>query len=221
MNRTKWLLATAMIFGVLGVGLWLLWLRIAAINSVFLTTTSPAQTYTVRISGRQNRPRLPVVTHMAWFSVTRGSEAFLVNEYLHSGDWLDPSFDIAYPQQNWPSENVLHLFREESFSGGEPNRIIVKNSSGESLKYLLVVSIDAHLLLDVRPKSQIELKVPPQRGDVFFVSVEGQFNDGHAHKRVGQNCAVNKQQQPPTCYVDIGAGGATFASAGSEQYPSK
>src|ERR1044072_6769910 len=131
MNRTKRLLATVIACGILGLGLWILWVRIAAASLVFLMTTSPAQTYTVSIAGQKDRPRLPALVNTVRFSVTKKFETFLVNQYMHSGDWLDPSFAMLYPQHNWASENVLHLFREEYFSGGEPGRLIVKNSSGE------------------------------------------------------------------------------------------
>lgn len=217
MNRFKWLLGTVVIFGVMGVGVWLLWLRVTAINSVFLTTTSPAQTYTVRISGRKERPRVPFVMNTSWFSVNKGSEDFLQNEYLHSGDWLDPSFDILYPEHNWPSENVLHFFRGEYFKGGEARRVVVKNSSSQAMKYVLVVSLDTHLLFDVQPNSQIELKVPPGRADTAYISVEGQYSDGRALKRIGQNFGVTKQQTG-TCYVDVSDGGVKFDSAGWEKY---
>jgi len=216
MNSTKRLLATVIACGILGVGLWILWVRIAVASSVFLTTTSPAQTYTVNIAGKKDRPRFPALVNTVRFSVTKGSETFLVNQYLHSGDWFDPSFAILYPQHNWPNENVLHLFREEYFSGGEPGRLIVKNSSGETIKYLLVISHDAHLLFDVQSNSQIELKVPPPRGDIFYISVEGQFNDARLQKRVGQNFIVNKR--PAIFYVDVGDTAATFESPGWEKY---
>jgi len=218
-NRTKRLLATVIVCGTLGVGLWMLWVRIAAADPVFLTTTSPAQTYTVSIAGQKDRPRFPAIVNTVTFSVTKRSETFLGSQYLHSGDWLDPSFSILYPQHNWPSENVLHFFREEYFSGGEPLRLIVKNSSGETIKYLLVVSHDAHLLFDVQANSKTELKIPPPRGDIFYISVEGQFTDGRAQKRVGQNFIVNKR--PATFYVDVGDTAAAFESTGWEKYTPK
>ena len=219
MNKAKRLLATVIVCGTLGIGLWLLWVWIASAGPVILTTTSPAQTYTVSLSGQKDSPRLPALMNTVTFSVTKRSETFLVNEYLHSGDWFDASFAILYPQHNWTSENVLHLFCDEYFSGGDPIRLIVKNISGETINYLLIIKHDAHLLFDVQSNSQIELKVPPSRGDTFYVSVEGQFKDAQPLKQVGQNFVVHKK--PATLYVDVGKTGATFESPDWKKYSPK
>lgn len=219
MKKAKRLLIVLIVCGTLGVGLWTLWDLITTARPVFLTTTSPSETYTVSIAGQKDRPYLPVLVNTVRFSVTKNSETFLVNQYLHSGDWLDPSFAMLYPQYKWANENDLHLFREEYFSGGEPVRLIVKNSSGETIKYLLIDTHDAHLLFDVQSNSQIELKVPPARGDLFYVGVEGQYKDARPLKSFGQDFIVNKK--PATLYVDINNIGATFESPDWKKYTPK
>lgn len=182
----KPLAATVIVSGTLGVSLWLLWLWIASAGPVFLTTTSLEQTYTVSLAGQKDRPHLPALMSTVSFRVTKRRETFLVHEYLHSGDWFDPSFAILYPEHNWTSENVLHLFRDEYFRSGDPIRLIVKNSSGETIKYPLIVTSDAHLLFDVRSHSQIELKVPPRRRNLFYCQHTARLRRGPAARQEGR-----------------------------------
>ena len=96
------------------------------------------------------------------------------------------------------------------FSGGHPIRLIVKNSSGETINYLLIVTHDAHMVFDVQSQLANRTKVAPSLRDTFYVSVEGQFKDAQPLKQVGQNFVVNKK--PATLYVDVGNTGATFES---------
>src|SRR5215213_1569203 len=78
----------------------------------FLTTSSPNGTYVVRLFGQKDRPKVPMVSHEVVFSVTREGKALSADNFFHSGDWLDPSFDLIYPQHSWVKENVLHFYRE-------------------------------------------------------------------------------------------------------------
>lgn len=78
--------------------------KITTEPEAFLSTSSPRGTYTVRLTGRKDRPKVPFVSHRVVFSVSRDKEVFLANKYLHSGDWFDPSFDLWYPEHTWVSQ---------------------------------------------------------------------------------------------------------------------
>ena len=63
--------------------------RFAFPTPVILTSSSPAGTYIVTLTGQSDRPRFPAVIHTVSFSVVKDQKAFLLERYLHSGDWLD------------------------------------------------------------------------------------------------------------------------------------
>jgi hypothetical protein len=44
-------------------------------------------------------------------------------------DWFDPSFDGLYPDHAWESDNILHFYKKEFFSDGQPDKIVVLNKT--------------------------------------------------------------------------------------------
>ena len=128
-------------------------------REVVLTTSSPANTYTVTLAGQRDRPKVPLLYHQVRFSVSKskGAKESLTNKYLHSGDWFDPSFDHLYRQHNWVQENVLQLYNEEFFNDGERENIVVQNKTDKVIEYLRVRSTDTFLLFDIQPGATFTL----------------------------------------------------------------
>lgn len=157
---------------------------------VFLTTSSPGKTYTVHLAGQKDRPHIPAISHKVYFSVLKNSENFLSDKQVHSGDWLDPSFEISYPRHTWVSENVLSFYRNEYFSKGTLNTLTVVNSTNEIIKYLRVISDCMVLLFDIQPKSMTELSIPAPRGNLKWVSVEGEYSEGRSIKKNGVDFVI-------------------------------
>ena len=155
---------------------WLYWFKFR--EPLILTTTSPASTYTVVLNGRADRPGLFGLEHTVRFRVLKSGQQVVSDQTLHSGDWFDPSYSILYPQHAWQSENVLHFYRKEYFDGGQPSTIVVGNKSNQTIKYLMVNSINAYLLFDLQPGSVTTLRIPPTRGDLTYLRVEGVYADG-------------------------------------------
>lgn len=215
--RAVFLLAIAVSAAVAGV--WISRRLPVLANPVFLTTSSPKQTYRVRLSGRSKQPSLPIVVNTVYFSVEKQSQSFLADKYVHSGDWFDPSYNHLYPQHDWAGENVLHLYDAEDFADGSPSKIVVRNSSPEAIKYLRVTAGDTHLLLDLEPGSQTELKIPSTRGDLEYVVVEGEFSSSKPIENVGQNFFVN--HEPSTFYIDVAGTTPTIESPHRQKYQSK
>lgn len=188
-------------------------------TDVFLTTSSPKGSYVVSLSGRKDRPKLPMVSHEVSFSVTKDGKASSTNNYLHSGDWLDPSFDILYPQHEWITENVLHFYRKEFFNEGERESILVQNKTTKVIEYLRVTSVDSFLLFDVQPDATITLVISGPRADNRWVTVEGEFSDRQRIKRTGIGFLFAKDAKGPFTYqVDINADGLIIESPGLEKY---
>jgi hypothetical protein len=71
--------------------------RVIHSPSVFLTTTSPSGAYTVNLTGQKERPMWPFVAHTVQFNVLKNNRSILSDKYLHSGDWMDTSYEISFP----------------------------------------------------------------------------------------------------------------------------
>jgi hypothetical protein len=170
----------------------------------FLASSSPAGTYTVLLSGRPERPRVPAVVNSVWFRVVKGHDAFIGERYLHSGDWLDPSFSILYPNHTWTTENTLHFYREEYFQRGGPCKVVIENNSSRLIKYLKVTSDDTYLLFDLQPKSKSRVNISPARGSIIFISAEGEFSEGASIQKTGENFRIqNCSDEPISFYINI------------------
>src|SRR5829696_1819241 len=166
----------------------------------FLSTTSPQGTYTVQLTGQQDRPRIPFVEHEVRFSVTRDEKAHLANKFLHSGDWMDPSFELWYPEHSWLNEHVLQFYKKEFRSDGAQESVLVVNKTSETILYLRVASVDTFLILDAAPGSATTLTVSAPRTDSRWISVEGEFAGGRSIKREGVGFAIPKGQKGPFVY---------------------
>ena len=82
-----------------------------------------------------------------------------MNKHLHSGDWLDPSFDLLYPQHTWVRVDLLHFHRKEFFDEGRRESIIIQNRTNRVIQYLQVTSVDSFLLFDILPGALTTLVV--------------------------------------------------------------
>jgi len=170
----------------------------------FLASSSPTGTYTVLLTGRPKRPRVPAVVNSVWFSVVKGNHVFIGERYLHSGDWFDPSFSMLYPNHAWSSENILHFYREEYFQRGRPCKVVIENHSEQVIKYLRVTSDDIYLLFDLQPKFASSVNISPPRGSIMFIGADGEFSDGRSIEKTGENFRVqNCSDEQIRFYINI------------------
>lgn len=102
-------------------------------SSAFLTTTSPQGTYTIDFTGQRDRPVVPLVDHSVRFNVFKDGKPFASDKDLHSGDWLDPSFDLLFPQHQWLSDKTLHLYREEYRRETPHDSVVVTNNTDSEI----------------------------------------------------------------------------------------
>ena len=127
-----------------------LWLSVAIHNAYvearpFSSMSSPTGAYTVNLTGRKERPSLSPNT--VNYHVLKAGEPFLPSAYLHSAlDFMDLSFEAGYPDHRWVSDNVLQLYREQYFSEGVRDEVVVVNRTGQIIKHLRVRSVDQFLL---------------------------------------------------------------------------
>jgi hypothetical protein len=188
-------------------------------NDVFLTTSSPKGTYTVHLSGQRDWPKVPFRLNNVFFSVVKDGKKALTNKYLHSGDWLDPSFDHAYPLHNWIRDDVLHFYRKEVLNEAGQERIVIQNRTNTAVQYLLVTSVESFLLFDVQPGAVITLAVPPVPADLRWISAEGEFVEDRKIKRTGADFMLRSGAGGPfVYYVYIDEDGLKIESPNLQKY---
>lgn len=142
----------------------------------FLTTSSPQGTYTVNFIGKKERPVIPLVDHLVRFNVFKQDVLFLTERKLHSGDWLDISFDNLYPDQRWIDDKSLQLYREQYHRDTPLDVILVSNDTDTKIAHLRIHSIDSILLFDIEPRATSKFMVAGARMDFKSVYLEGEFN---------------------------------------------
>lgn len=154
--------------------------KIVAEPPVFFTTHSPTGMYTVFLSGQKERPALFTVE--VRFDVLKDGNRFWTDQYLHSGDAMDLSFELGYPDYRWVGDNILQFYNEENFDKGRPQAIFLANRSKQTIKHLKLQAWDKFLIFDVQPGDEVRLSASPLKGGYPWVSIEGEFYDGQRFK---------------------------------------
>lgn len=218
MRRAKLLIAIVVVLLISA----LFWTYI--LNRVFfnapdiLTSSSPSGTYSVTLSGQSDEPSFPIVEHTVYFRVVKDGGPFLTGKYFHSGDWFDPSFSILYPQHSWLSENILYFYSEEFSQQGTAGTAVVTNKSDKPISYLKVVSDTAYLLFDLQPGSTTRLRIAPARGDLLYISAEGEFPDNVKIERTGVDFKVRQPSTPVEYHIVISGVVPSIDSPQLEKY---
>jgi len=145
---------------------------------VWLSTSSPNKTYTVELTGHKGRGGFLFMSEVR-FNVIRNGQAIVKDAYAHSGDLMDISFELAYPEHAWVSENVMrfwgnsHLPEEREKS----DTLLISNEAGIEIKYLRIKLKDMFLVFDMPPHSTLKFSSTHQSWS-SGVWVEGEFEDG-------------------------------------------
>jgi hypothetical protein len=202
----KWMLSVCALLGAVWISLVLY--DAAVESNPFFTTPSPGGTYTVELTGQKRRPLF--FTNTVNYHVLKNGQPFIQSTYIHSGDFMDISFELAYPNHRWVSGDTLQLYREQYFNDGRPDTLVVVNRAGQVIKHLKVASQDQFLFFDLQPGTEMKLLNSRPRGDYKGIDVVGEFYDG---RRINSEETLRPGKElsdPFTYYIYINADGATF-----------
>ncbi len=169
----------------------------SAVKTIFLSTSSPNGTYTVNLTGRKERPVF--FTNEVRFDVLKNGKPFVSDQFLHSGDAMDLSFESGYPDYRWVDQNILHFYRGQNFNGSKPDALVVVNNTDKVIKYLIVYSTDKFLIFDLKPHSETNLLTSQSRGDSNGFSVKGEFAEGGNFEN-GASFKIRKELRGPFTY---------------------
>jgi len=182
-------------------------------GNMFLVTSSPLQTYTVKLTGQKERPRFFTVE--VRFDAYRQGSPIWMNQYLHSGDWMDISFELAYPDHHWRSENILHFYREENFRNRDrgPTVATLINDTDQVIEYLKLESEDIFLIFDLHPHSKAVLEISPPMSDVQGIGIEGKFSNGETFQKGAGFDVKDKRKVPLTYTISLNDNDISIASS--------
>src|SRR6187399_1753704 len=85
-----------------------------ALKPPFFATVSPDKSYTVELYGQKERPAL--FTAEVGAVVLKGGSVFWPYQTLHSGDFMDLSFELGWPDHRWIGNNILQFYSENELS---------------------------------------------------------------------------------------------------------
>lgn len=185
---------------------------------VWLSTSSPNKTYTVELTGEKGRGGF-IFYNTVQFNVLRSGQNIVRNAHAHSGDWMDISFELAYPEHAWVSENVMRFWRNPHLPEEKEkvDTLLISNSTDKAIKYLTIKLKDMFLVFDVQPHSTLLLSSTHQSWS-SGVWVEGEFEDG---KRMDYGVGFphyNKVNEPPRYCVSINSSSVKIESPQMEGY---
>ena len=153
--------------------------------------TSPNGRYSVHLTGRFSRPTFPLM-HTVYASVFVGGTEVVGGHQIHTGDWMDPWFDLWYPRQMWVNNDILRLTRPQDEELDEYDWITVRNSASRTVRLLRISCRDMFLLLDISP-GQVKMLQATQQArysEHSWLKVDGQFSDGRNLQAIGKNFTV-------------------------------
>jgi hypothetical protein len=153
--------------------------------------TSPNGRYSVHLTGRFSRPVFPMM-HTVYASVSASGIEVVRRRQIHTGDWMDPWFDLWYPQHIWVNDDILRLTRPEDEALSEYDEVTIRNSASRTVRLLRINCRDMFLVLDIAP-GQVKIFHAPnqaQYSEHSWLKIDGQFSDGYDLKAIGKNFAV-------------------------------
>lgn len=160
------------------------------------TLDSPSGNYSVRLFGQKERPILLTVS--IYFEVLKGGKSYWNTELLHSGDAMDLSFELGWPESRWVQENVVEFYRPEDLAGNTGDQLEVVNLSERPLKHLRIESGSKVLAFDIEPGASVLVAIPKAKGDYCSTWMEAHFvgpeplRTSDSQQKDSGNCALRR-----------------------------
>lgn len=130
---------------------------------------SPNRKYKIAFRGTPTTPAWPftgspdVQNRKVTAEITKDGVPLVQGAGLYGGDAYDYSFDDLYPDHEWLSESILHLWDKRDSQKPEAisEEIALSNESGRQIKYLYLKAgkTNLFLLFDLAPGARITLPV--------------------------------------------------------------
>jgi hypothetical protein len=189
MRFTKQIILSVLIFA----------LSLAATNCVspfqsagFLKTSSPNNTYTVELVGNPSSPTIPIIDHQTRLNLLKNEQLIVKNALVDRYDIFDSGIDEKIKEYKWINDSALRLSPDVANSENNPNSIIVRNKTGETVKYLQIIAGDILFIFGLPPNSKSEFSIPKS----LNVVGQGEFADGKTIEKVEFHRPANDKTTP-------------------------
>ena len=167
---------------------------------VWLSSTSPNQKYTVELTGDKGRGGF-LIPSFVKSNMLIGGERVAADQYVHSGDAMDISFELAYPNHAWTNENTLQFWSDYHRREDNLDVLLVSNNTNKVIRYLQIKTWDLFFVFEVQPRSQVKLFFT-HRTEGKTISVAGKFDDG-ARVEYSDHFPEHRNKEPLTYCVAI------------------
>lgn len=166
-----------------------------ALKPPFFTTVSPEKNYTVQLYGQKERPAFFTVE--VGMVVLKNGYVFWPYQTLHSGDFMDLSFELGWPEHRWIGNNILQFYSESNFSQTKcAERIYLRNNSANKIRRLQITSNNEKFLgFDLPLGFETQLTASPTKGDSSGLFVEGKYSEGEQF----ENSRASRRLSPNKC----------------------
>jgi hypothetical protein len=171
-------------------------------------TESPHRTYKIIFRGMPTTAAWPftqsrdVENRKVTAEITKNGAPVVQRAELYDGDAYDYSFDDLYPDREWISESILHLWdkRDSQRTEAISEEILLSNESGRPIKYFYLKAgkTNLFLLFDVAAETRITLPIRLQHWEEV-IGCEGQI-DYHDLPYRSEDFSLSAQAKAGTRY---------------------
>jgi hypothetical protein len=146
-------------------------------SPVWLSSSSPNHTYAVDLTGDKGRGGF-IIDSVVKYRLSKNGNVFVKDRVAHRGDWLDISFELAYPEHAWIRENVMRFWRKpDRLEEDRSDALLISSDASQAVRYLRIKTKDMFFIFDIKPRSTSRLSFTHQsEGNYFWC--EGEFIDG-------------------------------------------
>ena len=168
------LIVAAVLVGTFAAGITIRWWF--ADPAVWLSSTSANHKYTVELTGDKGRGCI-LIPSVVNYNILVDGNRLTRNRLAHSGDAMDISFEIAYPEHAWIDNNTLRFWSNRHRREDNLDTLLISNNTHKVVRFLRITAWDMFFVFDVQPYSQLELFFT-HRSEGKGILVEGEFEDG-------------------------------------------
>lgn len=146
------------------------------VSAVWLSSTSPNQKYTVELTGDKGRGGFLLYSTVKYNILVDG-KPLTRDRVAHYGDFMDISFELAYPEHAWIDDKTLRFWSNRHRREDNLDVLLISNDTDKAIKYLRIEAWEMFYVFDVQPRSQLKLSFT-HRAEGKGISVEGEFEGG-------------------------------------------
>ena len=160
---------------------------------VWLSSTSPNGKYTVELTGDKGRGGMLIYSVVKYNLLVDGKRVTR-DRLAHYGDWMDISFELAYPEHAWVDDKTLRFWSSEHRREDNLDTLLISNDTAKTIKFLRIKAWDMFFVFDIAPNTKHQLAFKHLTGSQI-VTAEGEFEDG---SRIDYRASFsqNKRREP-------------------------